>query len=296
MAGRLSRAVTVPCMERGVAMFSRLAGAIIRAMLVTGLVAAPYVALSGTVTGTGDVVVFLALAAAVFTVVEYGAVAPSILEFRDAPPFNRLRFVALFAILATLVTLQHDETGASTLTRLVTVLGARASELIDFPFSPVRLAVLMLPPDATPDLVTDVRNAAGVSYILSLGMLAAFWYCIRVTGWPAREGGFNIWINMPTFDPMAGGDIVVRLKRDGHVNLVLGFLLPFIIPVVVKLVASDSEMVSLTDPQVLIWTMTAWAYLPAILLMRGMALLRIARMVEAQRARNQATDRAFQPA
>ncbi len=277
-------------------MFSRLAGAMIRAMLVAALVAAPYVALSGTLIGTGDVVVFLALVAAVFTVVEYSAVAPSILEFRDAPPFNRLRFVALFAILAALVTLQHGETGASTMTRLVTVLGARASELIDFPFSPVRLAVLMLPPDATPDLVADVRNAAGVSYILSLGMLAAFWYCIRVTGWPAREGGFNIWINMPTFDPIAGGDIVARLKRDGHINLVLGFLLPFIIPVVVKLVAADSEMVSLTDPQVLIWTMTAWAYLPAILLMRGMALLRIARMVEAQRARNQATDRALQPA
>ena len=277
-------------------MFSRLAGAMIRAMLVAALVAAPYVALSGTVTGTDDVVMFLAVVAAVFTVVEYTAAAPSILEFRDAPPFNRLRFVALFAILAALVTLQHSEPGASTLTRLVTVLGARASELIDFPFSPVRLAVLMLPPDATPVLVADVRNAAGVSYILSLGMLAAFWYCIRFADWPAREGGFNIWINMPTFDPMAGGDVVARLKRDGHVNLVLGFLLPFFIPVVVKLVAADSELVSLTDPLVLIWTMTAWAYLPAILLMRGMALLRIARMVEAQRARNQAADQVLQPA
>ena len=101
---------------------------------------------------------------------------------------------------------------------------------------------------------------------------------------------------MPTFDPMAGGDVVARLKRDGHVNLVLGFLLPFFIPVVVKLVAADSELVSLTEPQVLIWTMTAWAYLPAILLMRGMALLRIARMVEAQRARNQAADQVLQPA
>ena len=267
-----------------------------RAVLVATLIATPYLLHPADSSDVTDVVVFLALAAAAFTLLEYTAVAPSILEFRDAPPFNRIRFVALFSIVAALVTLHSAGNEASTLSRLVSVLGVRASELIEFPFSPVRLAVLMLPPAASPDLVADVRNAAGVSYLLSLLMLLSFWLCIRLTGWPVRAGGFNIWVNMPTFDPMAGGDIVGRLKRDAQLNVVLGFTLPFLIPLLVKYAMADSEMVSLTDPHVLIWTMTAWAYLPAILLMRGLALLRIARMVEAQRARNLDTDRALQPA
>jgi hypothetical protein len=135
-----------------------------------------------------------------------------------------------------------------------------------------------------------------MSYLMSLLMLATFWLTVRLGGWPAREGGFNIWVNMPTFDPMAGGDIVERLQRDAQFNLVLGFLLPFIIPAVVKLASDTFDPVSLTDPHTLIWTMSAWAFLPASLLMRGIALLRVARMIAAQRARALGGDKGLQPA
>jgi hypothetical protein len=277
-------------------MLVRFPGAFLRALLVATLVATPYLLLPASTVDMIDVVFFLAVVAAIFTLVEYTAAAPSIVEFRDAPPFNRLRFFTLFVILAAIATMQHDGAQTSTLSRLVAALGTKAAELVDFPYSPVRLAGLMLPQDASPQLAADLRNAAGVSHILSLGMLLIFGFCIRFGGWPAREGGFNIWINLPTFDPMAGGDIVLRFRRDAQVNLVLGFLLPFIIPPVVQYAAARSESVSLSDPHILIWMTTAWAFLPAMVLMRGLALFRVARMIEAQRARAAGLDKALQPA
>lgn len=277
-------------------MISRLAGAIARAFLVASLVAAPYILLPVADDGISDVIVFLALAAAAFVLLEYTAVAPSIMEFRDAPPFNRLRFFALFATILTLVLLRQAAQDGSTLSRLVAALAEHATGLLDFPFSPVRLAVLMVPAGSPPALIADVRVAAGTSYIMSIAMLGIFWLCIRFAAWPAREGGFNIWVNLPTFDPMAGGDIAARLRRDAQVNAILGFLLPFILPVAIRMVAAERELVSLADPHNLIWTMTAWAFLPAMLVMRGLALWRVSRMIEAQRARAVGADKGLLPA
>lgn len=280
----------------GQAMFSRLPGAILRALLTAALIATPFLLLPANSTDATQIVAFFALVAAVFTFVEYNAAAPSLVEFRDARPFNRLRFLTLFAIVATLAMIQRGEVHPSTLSQLIDVMGAQISGLVDFPYSPVRLVVLMLPADASPGLIADVRTAAGVSYVLSMMMLVAFWLHIRLGGWPARKGGFNIWVNMPTFDPMAGGDLVERLQRDAQFNLILGFLLPFMIPAVVKFAADTLNPVSLADPYTLIWTMSAWAFLPASLLMRGLALMRVARMIAAQRARALGADKGLQPA
>ena len=45
------------------------------------------------------------------------------------------------------------------------------------------------------------------------------------------------------------------------------------------------DPISITQPQTLIWTMTAWAFLPASMLMRGLAMSRIADMIEDKRRR-----------
>ena len=74
-------------------------------------------------------------------------------------------------------------------------------------------------------------------------------------GWPARLARFNVWVNLPTFDPTAGGDVVARLERDARFNIALGFLLPFLIPAVVKAAPRPSSPSRWTSPQTLIWTM-----------------------------------------
>ena len=266
-------------------MMSRLTGAIVRAVLVVLTIALPSILLPGTPAATTQTVALVSLVAAIFTIVEYQSNYPSLVEFRAAPPFNRLRFLALFLTVFGLSLISRGELQPSTLTTLSQEVGTRIGQLMDIPYSPVRLIVLILPPNADQALVEAVRTAAGLSYFVSIAVLLTFVVCVRFLGWPSSTGGFNVWINLPTFDPTSGGDVVSRLNRDAQFNLILGFLLPFLIPALVKLASDYIDPVNLANPHTLIWTMTAWAFLPSGLLMRGIALNRVAEMISRQRER-----------
>ncbi|MEZ5731629.1 MAG: hypothetical protein R3D97_04805 [Paracoccaceae bacterium] len=273
-------------------MISQFTGALVRALLVMVLIATPSLMLPGVNSDTTQIVALVALFAAALTFFEYASTYPGLVEFRDAPPFNRLRFLSLFATILLLSAIVRDQTIPSTLTNFIVVLGTKLGESIDVPYSPVRLVVLMLPDTMSLDHLILVRTAAGISYMISLLTLVAFVVAMRVIGWPSRMGSFNVWINLPTFDPTTGGDVVDRLQRDARFNIALGFLLPFLIPAAVKLAALAFVPVTLESPQTLIWTMTAWAFLPASLFMRGIAMGRIANMIAEKRRRNNATTEA----
>lgn len=266
-------------------MISRMAGAAGRALFVLMLIGLPSLLLPGTHSDTAIMVALVAMVASIFTFVEYNSTYPSFVEFRDAPPFNRVRFFALFATVFALAVICRGKSDPNTLTLLFTTMGTDLGAMIDFPYSPVRLIVLMMPDDASADLILSVRTAAGLSYAVSIIALGFFVLFLRLNGWPAQQGGFNVWTNLPTFDPTAGGDIVERLQRDANVNLIAGFLLPFVIPAIVKLTGNIFNPISLENPHTLIWMMTAWAFLPASLLMRGIALGKVAQMIANQRRR-----------
>ena len=267
-------------------MISQLTGAFVRAILVMVLIATPSLMLPGVPADTTQIVALVALFAAALTFFEYASTYPGLVEFRDAPPFNRLRFLSLFATVLLLSAIVRGQTEPTTLTTFIEVLGNRLGGSIDVPYSPVRLVVLMLPEDMTLDHLILVRTSAGISYAISLLTLVFFIVSMRFIGWPDRMGSFNVWINLPTFDPTTGGDVVERLNRDARFNIALGFLLPFMVPAAVKLTSLAFEPVTLESPQTLIWTMTAWAFLPASLFMRGIAMGRIAQMIAEKRRRN----------
>ena len=182
------------------------------------------------------------------------------------------------------------------LTSIFAGFGGLIGGLTDFPYSPVRLVVLMLPADALPSTVDAVRVAAGLTYVIALVTVVAFLFMIRVLGWPTGRGAFNVWVNLPLFDPTTGGDVVHRLQRDARTNIILGVLLPFIIPAVIKLASDLIDPISMANPQTLIWTMTAWAFLPASMIMRGLAMLRVAELIEEKRRRAYASAEAMQAA
>ncbi len=282
----------VPAMYRGrsrqrkESVFNRLTGAFTRALLVIIMIATPALMLPGTGPDTAQIVALVAIFAAILTFFEYASVYPGLVEFRDAPPFNRIRYLSLQSIVFILSVMALDATDPTTLTRFVQVLGAAVAHTIDFPYSPVRLLVLILPLDSAPEHVEQVRVAAGLAYMISLMTLGYFVLILRSMGWPNSEGGFNVWVNLPTFDPTAGGDVVDRLKRDARINTALGVLLPFLIPPAIKMVSTGFTPVTLSSPQTLIWAVAAWAFLPASLIMRGIAMNRIAMMIEQKRRVN----------
>jgi hypothetical protein len=247
------------------------------------LVAMPSVLLPGVGSDGKQMVALVALFAGALTFVEYNATYPGLIEFRDAPPYNRMRFAMLFATVLMLTLIARGMAEPTTLTILTQAVGMLIGQSMDFPYSPVRLATLMLPASASAEQVAAVRTAAGMGYLISLISLAFFVVLMRMKGWPTQTGAFNVWVNLPTFDPSAGGDVISRLERDARINLALGFLLPFLIPAAVKLGGGAFEPLLMGSSQTLIWTMAAWAFLPASLFMRGIAMGRIAGMIRAKR-------------
>ncbi len=271
--------------EDGFEVLSKMAGAFVRAVLVMVLIAMPSVLLPGTTADTKQMVSLVALFAGVLTFVEYSATYPSIVDFRDAAPYNRTRFILLFLIVFFLSVAARNLVNPSNVGALFEAMAYVSGDALDFPYSPVRLITLMLPDDAPRALEIALRSAAGAAYMLVLMVLTAFVAILRIYNWPGSNGAFNVWINLPTFDPTAGGDVVIRLERDARINLALGFVLPFVIPAVVKLGGVDFGTFTLASAQTLIWMVAAWAFLPATLIMRGIAMGRIAGMIRESRKR-----------
>lgn len=260
------------------------------------MIVMPSILLVDVTTDTKQMVALVAIFAATLTFVEYNAVYPGLVEFRDAKPFNRIRFVMLFATVVLLSLIERGRVAPSTMTELIAAVGSLIGAAMDFPYSPVRLARLMMADGANPAQVYAVRTAAGMAYLTSLISLAVFVLMLRAGTWPRAGTPFNVWVNLPTFEPSAGGDVVDRLNRDARINIALGFLLPFLIPAVVSMSSAEFSPLQLTAPQTLIWTMTAWAFLPASLFMRGIAMGRVAGMIRDKRRSGTMAQGSYSPA
>lgn len=264
-------------------MVSRLPGAIIRAILVMALAVLPSVILPGVSVDSKQMAALVALFVGMMIFFEYNGDAPSLIEFRDAPPFNSCRFGLLFAVVALLSLVERNHVIPGALGGLVAAVGGLFGHMLDFSGSPVRLASLLLEGGRDSDAWPALRAAAGLAYgvgFCGTGLVVAL--LVR-TGWPWRGQAFNVWVNLPTFDPTTGKDVVARLQRDAGVNLLLGFFLPFLIPAVVRFGLGGIGAEALLSPQTLIWTMAAWVFIPASLVLRGVAMLRVAQMVRQKR-------------
>jgi hypothetical protein len=263
---------------------SRATAAAVRAFLVMILIVVPSVILSGIGTDTKQIVALVAIFGGALVFFEYNAVYPSLIEFRDGAPYNRIRFLMMLTVVVSLSIIVADQEESTTVSRLFHAIGLVIGASLDFPYSPIRLASYMLEDGATAGQIVQVKVAAGTAYLVSLFSLALFVIVLKLAGWPSTKSAFNVWVNLPTFEPTAGGDVVDRLVRDSHANLAVGFLLPFVIPAIVAVLTSGIPAETLTSPQTLIWTMSLWAYLPAALIMRAVAMARIADMIRIKRA------------
>jgi hypothetical protein len=275
--------------------YGRASAAAVRAFLVMIVIVMPSVILPGIGTDTKQIVALVALFGGALVFFEYHAIYPSLIEFRDGAPYNRIRYLMILTIVIFLSIIVADQEDSSTVSRLFRALGLLVGSAMDFPYSPVRLASYIMSEDATIAQVIEVRIAAGTAYLISLFSLGLFVIVLKLVGWPSTKSAFNVWVNLPTFEPTAGGDVVDRLVRDAHMNLAVGFLLPFLVPAGITVLTSGIPAGTLTSPQTLIWTMALWAYLPAALIMRAVAMARIADMIRMKRAAKLAVLGAIEP-
>ncbi|WP_435660005.1 hypothetical protein [Leisingera caerulea] len=278
-------------------MFARITGAAFRGILVAMLFAMPTLILPASATESPEIILFIALLGSALAFSEYASHFPSFVEFRNAPPINRMRFAAVAVTVGALSLLAAHPLAPTGLTALVQRLGGWLGGQLDFAYSPVQLAVLMMPPQASEATVLMVRDAAGLACSIAGIAIAVFALVIRIGNWPVGNGAFNVWVNLPLFDPTAGGDVVQRLQRDGRINIVGGVLLPFALPAAVKLTSGLVDPGILAAPHMLVWAISAWALMPASMIMRGLAMLRIAGLIaQKRRAACSDADKALQTA
>lgn len=266
-------------------MLSRLLGALLRAALVVIVVATPSLLVPGTTEEGAQVAVLVALALALFTAVEYGATFPALIEFRDAPPFNRVRILSLLIVLLCLSLVAGGAGTESSLVLVLNALGLLVGKALEFSWSPVSVLINHLPPEALPVSALQVKVMAGLAMFIMLGALVIFSLLLRLQQWPNRDRPFNVWINLPTFDPTTGGDVVTRLLRDARVNIILGFSTTFILPVVGLTVTDHFSLQVLASPHAMVWGIALWMFLPLSMFMRGLAMARVADMIRDRRAR-----------
>jgi len=123
----------------------RITGAVLRGLLVALLIATPSLILPRVDPDGAQVIALVAIFAALLTAFEYGSNYPCLFEFRDAPPFNRIRFLSLMMTVVLLSLIARGQYEPNSLSSFLALAGHLVAGSLDFPYSPVRLVILMLP-------------------------------------------------------------------------------------------------------------------------------------------------------
>lgn len=259
-------------------------GAVMRAAIVVLVVATPSLMLPGTTPEGAELAMLLALVLAGFTASEYSSLYPAMIEFRDAPPFNRLRLISLCLMVFALSLVASGADGSS-LVLLLSVLGLLVGQVLTYSGGPLAAIVQYVPMHTEVLSAFQIKAMAGIAFFIACVVLGIFALMLRMKRWPDPAHAFNVWINLPTFDPTAGGDVINRLIRDARVNAILGFVITFISPTVGLMMSDHFDIHVFTSLHGLVWGVALWMFLPLSLFMRALALARIAAMIREQRAR-----------
>lgn len=259
--------------------------AVVRASLVALAISVPSLLLVPTSSDGSYIVLLGALLIGALVCLEYLNTYPCLLEFRDAPPFNRFRFAHAAIVISGTSLLLRGALGVDPspfLENISVILG----HTLDFPYSPVHLVVLMLPQNLPSVFVDAMRLAAGFSAFVSAVNILVFYSVMKTTRWPLSRGAFNVWVNLPLLDPTSGGDIVVRLLRDGRLNIMFALLTPFLFPAGIKILGIISGSHFFYDAQSLAWLIILWSIIPTTFAMRGIGMMRIADLIHQKRQSN----------
>lgn len=265
------------------ASMSHVAHSVLRGLLVAVFILLPALFLPGISQEVAQGVTLIALIGAAVVMAEYAAAYPGLIEFRDAKPYNRLRFGMLVAVVLALVALQREI--ASGEQGLLVGVSLWLANTFDSSFSPLRMLALSLPSDLPVAHLMNVMASAALAFLMCFAGLLLFFATMALGYWPAKGSSFNVWINLPNFDPTKGVDVVQRLERDAQINVLLGVTLPFSLPVVLHLSSLLVQPVTFETNLSLVWGLAFWAFIPFNLIMRGVAMYRVGQLIRAQRRR-----------
>ncbi len=256
-------------------MFLRLTGATVRAVCVACLILLPTFLLSGISQSSMEFTRILATIASVFVIYEYGFSSPSLIEFRSAAPYNRIRFMFLSVIVITSTFLVGYALSGTVMTGIVPVIANQGLAIFDFTYSPF-MSVAKTLSGGNETMQNALAQAIAFNTIVMLACVAAF--CVAVYSNLWRFGGieFNMWQNMPTYKSYEEKSLQERLMNSAFLSLVIACLIPLMGPTLAEVIMGYFAESGRLTPIIAIWAVSFWSFLQGVFFMRAAALAKIA--------------------
>jgi hypothetical protein len=253
-------------------------GALLRSALVLLAIAIPSFFLPEMSQTTGDFTTVIALIFALLIFIEYAFSAPSFIEFRFTPPYNRIRFLCFVVLLYSLSQIQSLAWNTSDMTRVIGGLSRVSYVIWDFPFSPIHAVEFAITKEAS---ICGPPIGPQASFAFTLSILGFAVFCISTFMFtrPLRDTDFNLWINLPTFSSSHMDNPIGRLRLLASMCILLAITLPFFLPVFLNTVGSQIGIEIGDSNRLVMWFLVFWAWIPFALLMRATAFFGVARHI-----------------
>jgi hypothetical protein len=259
----------------------RLFGAIFRALWVVVVAAIPSLLLPSASQGAVEFALIIGAIIGMFTFFEYGSTTPGFVDFRYAPPYNRFRAftIAMQVVTITLVC-RAVELGLSD--SVLVDWAQQGAQMLDFKYSPVSMAIDSILSDSRFSDTTAILLVYSIttSFVVGVGMTLLFSLILWVFGWPRDRENFNLWANLPTFQPSDGTSIHKRLRRDAYFNIILGVALIYALPFIPTYGFDWLTVDIFENNQAMVWAATLWVFIATSLIARASAMLKIARILK----------------
>jgi len=251
-------------------------GALIRALILAVIIAAPSFILPDIPNVARELTLIIAAIIAAFALFEYASKSPGFVDFRFAPPYNRFR-VGILAGLAI---------GLSLLVRASITGNADILALADWsityavtPNSPAEFALAKIAEFETSSSTQLLTRVFSAAFLISVSLTGVMSLLLWVFKWPFGRTTFNLWVNLPTFAPAEVSLTGRRLRRDGWLNIILAFALFYATPFAFSQAQNMLGPDLFGDSHSLVWVATIWAFLPALMFIRGTSLIKISRIL-----------------
>jgi len=275
--------------QKGTGLIFRFLSALLRSGVVFFLIAFPSSVLAPPgVGGLGSYVIFAMLAATI-VFFEYASHSPSLIEFRHAPPYNRFR-ILVFGLTTMFIILNlnlNSQTGP--IFDIVGGVSRFASWLFQNRFSPVYALINILNFENNADLM-EFQRLAEVALFVSFFLSIFFCFVIWMQKWPLSGAGFNLWPNMPTFHASAGSRTEVRMLQIAILSFAMAVALPYLFPMVLQMLKAWLSIDYSYQRHSAFWIIMFWTMMPAMAMMRGLVLLKVAYLARELRSMNARTN------
>lgn len=261
----------------------RVSGGLLRALIVLFVIVSPALLSPGVSSSAREVSAVIGVIAGLCVFFEYAARNPGLIDFRFAPPYNRARFAVFTAIIYLMIFFVRAQEGRDDFSGQILAASLNVGALLDVTLSPVRMAAQMLGDPTSPRLDEILRGAAALSFVTGLTGTIFFGVLFWITPWPGNRDTFNLWINLPTLETAYGAEVERRLFRLAAGMVLAGIGAPYALLTLGSRAVGLFDSMALLDTLPLVWAATLWAVLPMHLLLRGVAIAKIAWLIRRAR-------------